>query len=106
MGLESCQHNKVGNEFMKGLSGGQKRRLSLAIAFLKNPLVVFLDEVTSGLDAAAAANITTFLQDLARSQDVIIACTIHQPSAKIFKGFDRLLLLSDGRVAYSGRTSH
>merc|ERR1711988_1846908 len=105
MGLEACQHTKVGNEFLKGLSGGQRRRLSLACAFLKDPLVVFLDEVTSGLDAAAAASITSFMQQLARSHDVIIACTIHQPSAKIFKGFDRLLLLSGGNVAYSGKVS-
>jgi ABC-type multidrug transport system ATPase subunit len=103
MGLEACQHNKVGNEFLKGLSGGQQRRLSLACAFLKDPLVIFLDEVTSGLDAAAAAHITSFMQQLARSKDVIIACTIHQPSAKVFKGFDQLLLLSGGHAAYSGQ---
>merc|ERR1711971_987224 len=96
---------KMGNEFLKGLSGGQRRRLSLACAFLKDPLCVFLDEVTSGLDAAAAAGITNFLQQLARSSDVIIACTIHQPSAKIFKGFDRLLLLSGGNVAYCGKVA-
>jgi len=104
MGLEACKNTKVGNEFIKGLSGGQKRRLSLGIAFLKEPLVIFLDEVTSGLDAASAANIANFLQDLAKAQDVIIACTIHQPSAKIFQGFNKLLLLSSGRVAYSGKT--
>merc|ERR1712070_983925 len=75
MGLEGCQNTKVGNEFLKGLSGGQRRRLSLASAFLKDPLVIFLDEVTSGLDAAAAASITTFMQQLAREKDVIIACT-------------------------------
>ncbi|CAE7222215.1 Abcg8, partial [Symbiodinium necroappetens] len=103
MGLQSCRHTRVGNEYIKGLSGGQRRRLSLAVAFMKNPLVVFLDEVTSGLDAASAASITKFLQELARSEDVIIACTIHQPSARIFKGFDKLLLLSGGRVAYSGQ---
>mmetsp|Transcript_1138 Transcript_1138/g.2311 ORF Transcript_1138/g.2311 Transcript_1138/m.2311 type:complete len:674 (+) Transcript_1138:104-2125(+) len=105
MGLESCQNTKVGNEFLKGLSGGQRRRLSLGIAFLKEPLVIFLDEVTSGLDAAAAASIADFLQYLARTQDIIVACTIHQPSAKIFSGFNKLLLLSGGRVAYSGNTS-
>jgi len=103
MGLESCRNTKVGNEFLKGLSGGQRRRLSLAIAFMKDPLVVFLDEVTSGLDSASAASIIKFLQQLARDQDVIIACTIHQPSARIFAGFDKLLLLSGGRVAYSGK---
>lgn len=105
MGLDVCQNTKVGNDFLKGLSGGQRRRLSLACALLKDPLVIFLDEVTSGLDAAAASSITSFMQELARVNDIIIVCTIHQPSAKIFKGFDRLLLLSGGSVAYSGKVS-
>ena len=56
MGLLSCRNTRVGNEYIKGLSGGQRRRLSLAVAFMKSPLVVFLDEVTSGLDAASAHN--------------------------------------------------
>lgn len=103
MGLESCADTKVGNELVKGLSGGQRRRLSLAVAMMKDPLVLFLDEITSGLDSASAASITNFLQQLARSKDVIIVCTIHQPSAKVFAGFDNLLLLTGGRAAFSGK---
>merc|ERR1711972_1089484 len=105
MGLESCQDTRVGNEFVKGLSGGQRRRLSLAVALLGQPLVIFLDEITSGLDAASAAGIMTFLADLTKSQQIVSICTIHQPSAKVFKSIDKLVLLSAGRVAYSGPRS-
>lgn len=103
MGLEVCQNTIVGHEFLKGLSGGQRRRLSLGISFLKDPLVVFLDEVTTGLDAASAANIATFMQEVCVQKDVVIVCTIHQPSATVFKGFKRLLLLSQGQTAYAGK---
>eukprot|EP00961_Rhodomonas_salina_P010024 134972-Rhodomonas_salina.5 len=57
MGLMICADTKCGSQFVTGLSGGQKRRLSLALSLIKNPLVLFLDEPTSGLDAAAAASI-------------------------------------------------
>jgi len=105
MGLESCQETRVGNEFVKGLSGGQRRRLSLAVVLLGQPLVLFLDEITSGLDAASAAGIMTFLSELVKSQQIAAISTIHQPSAKVFKSIDKLVLLSAGRVAYSGLTS-
>ena len=63
---------------LAGLSGGQKRRLSLAVALLSNPLVLFLDEPTTGLDAAAAASIMRFLKELAVAANIAIVCTIHQ----------------------------
>ena len=59
LGLEGCQHTIVGNEFFKGLSGGQKRRLSIALALVKQSNVILLDEPTSGLDAAAASKIVS-----------------------------------------------
>ena len=100
LGLEGCQHTIVGNEFFKGLSGGQKRRLSIALALVKQSNVILLDEPTSGLDAAAASKIVSEIKRIAKDFKLIIICTIHQPSSKIFYEFDKVMILSMGRIAY------
>eukprot|EP00967_Tisochrysis_lutea_P042818 scaffold51558_cov29-Tisochrysis_lutea.AAC.2 len=105
VGLTEAQHTKAGNAFVRGLSSGLKRRLSIAIALAKNPDVLFLDEPTSGIDSASASSMMTFLKRIALAQRLAVACTIHQPSASVFAGFDQTLILSDGRVAYSGLAS-
>jgi ABC-type multidrug transport system ATPase subunit len=102
MGLDSCANTIVGNVFIKGLSGGQKRRLSLAIVLMKRLDVLMLDEPTSGLDAASAAGIMKFIGEITRSERLISIFTIHQPSTCIYDTFDRIMLLSAGRVAYCG----
>jgi len=104
MGLGVCADTIVGNAFLPGLSGGQKRRLSLAVALIKQPQVIFLDEPTSGLDAAAAAHIMEFIKALAYQENLIIVATIHQPSTKVYNYFSQTMLLSCGRVAYYGRS--
>jgi len=102
LGLESCQHTLCGNQFIQGLSGGQKRRLSLALAVIKQPAVLFLDELTSGLDSYTAAEIMTVVRRIARAAGIIVICTIHQPSTRVYNEFDSVMLLSGGRVAYQG----
>jgi len=102
MGLLACQHVKAGNQFIKGLSGGQRRRLSLAVALTKEPSIVFLDEPTSGLDAAAAASIMTFLKESAPALGVAMVCTVHQPSTSVFAGFDKVCFLTGGKICYLG----
>ena len=101
-GLASCADTKAGGFLFKGLSGGQRRRLSLAVALVKQPSVIILDEPTSGLDSAAAAAILTLLARVARAKRAAVVCTIHQPSALVFAGFHKVLVLSGGRVAYCG----
>eukprot|EP00971_Amphidinium_carterae_P339755 6477737-Amphidinium_carterae.1 len=105
MGLESCQNTRVGNAFVKGLSGGQKRRLSLAVALIKKPDLIFLDEPTSGLDAASAAKIMVFIKELAARDNLLVITTIHQPSTAVFNGFDQVMILSKGREAYVGNAN-
>jgi len=102
LGLDSCSDTKVGNAFIPGLSGGQKRRLSIALALIKRPLVLFLDEPTSGLDAAAAKGVMDAVRQLAEQENLIVVCTIHQPSTVVYNTFSQVLLLADGSTAFCG----
>ena len=103
-GMESCQETRAGDALRPGLSGGQRRRLSLAIALIKQPKLVVLDEPTSGLDSAAAAAITKLLKVSARRTNACIVCTVHQPSAAMVAGFDKVFILAEGRTAFVGPT--
>eukprot|EP00640_Fibrocapsa_japonica_P002006 CAMPEP_0113935530 /NCGR_PEP_ID=MMETSP1339-20121228/2676_1 /TAXON_ID=94617 /ORGANISM="Fibrocapsa japonica" /LENGTH=542 /DNA_ID=CAMNT_0000937729 /DNA_START=284 /DNA_END=1912 /DNA_ORIENTATION=- /assembly_acc=CAM_ASM_000762 len=104
MGLESAADTVVGDIFRKGLSGGQKRRLSIGLVLLTNPSLILLDEPTSGLDSASALGIVKRLKTLAGYGHTVI-CTIHQPSSQVFSMFDQLGLLSSGRTVYMGPNS-
>ncbi|KAH6591647.1 hypothetical protein BASA61_004846 [Batrachochytrium salamandrivorans] len=102
LGLSHCANTVVGNELVKGLSGGEKRRLSIGVQILTNPNVLLIDEPTSGLDAFTAHHIMVTLKKLAQLGRTII-CSIHQPRSDIFAMFDSVVLLArGGRVAYSG----
>ena len=103
VGLEEFQDTKAGNEIMRGLSSGNKRRLSVALALAKRPKILFLDEPTSGVDSASAVRMMSFLKKIAAEENVAVVCTIHQPPASIFAGFDNAMVLSMGRVAYFGK---
>ena len=97
MGLSVCADTRNAR-----LSGGQQRRLSIGVALLKRPTLLFLDEPTSSLDSASAAAIMQEIVRVAKDERLIIMCSIHQPSSKVYQGFDQLMILSRGREAYSG----
>ncbi|KAG9415770.1 hypothetical protein AC1031_000148 [Aphanomyces cochlioides] len=101
MGLRSSQHTIVGDIFRKGLSGGQKRRLSIAIELLSRPNILLLDEPTSGLDSAATYAVIKYIENLSKQNRTVI-CTIHQPSSAVFHMFDNIMILSQGEMAYFG----
>lgn len=106
LGLEKCRSNKIGNLKMgggRGISGGERKRLSIASELITDPSVLFLDEPTTGLDAFMAASVVKLLKHLSRSERTVVA-TIHQPSSDVFALFDWLLLLSEGKIAYYGPT--
>ncbi|CAF2916217.1 unnamed protein product [Rotaria sp. Silwood2] len=86
---------------VKGLSGGERRRLTFATEILSDPPLLFCDEPTSGLDSAMAFILIQAMRKLT-DQGKTIICTIHQPSSEIFFLFDKLYLLAEGRLAYFG----
>ncbi|KAF9870692.1 ABC efflux transporter [Colletotrichum karsti] len=102
MGLKDCADNLVGNELVKGISGGEKRRVTIAVQLLSDPRVLLLDEPTSGLDAFTANSIMEVLQGLAHEGRTLIL-TIHQARSDLFKHFGNVLLLArGGSPVYAG----
>lgn len=101
LGLKECANTRIGNNIHRGCSGGEKRRTSLGVQMLANPSVLFLDEVTTGLDATSAFQLIRTLKNLAEKGRTIIV-TIHQPRSEIWGLFDRLILFSGGSSLYSG----
>ncbi|KAG7664640.1 uncharacterized protein J8A68_001865 [[Candida] subhashii] len=102
-GLVDCAETPIGSEYLKGISGGEKRRVSIAIQLLSRPKILFLDEPTSGLDSSTAETILSLLDELARDNQTTVILTIHQPSEAMFYKFGSLLLLSrGGKVVYNG----
>ena len=104
VGLTKVADVMIGGEKIKGISGGEKKRLSFASAVLTNPSILFCDEPTSGLDSFMAASIMDLMNNLANMGKTII-CTIHQPSSQIFSSLDKLLLLAEGSTAYFGKAA-
>ena len=104
LGLKDCMFTRIGNHVRKGCSGGEKRRTSLGVRLLSNPSVLYLDEVTTGLDARSALQLVRTLKEIAAKGRTIIV-TIHQPRSEIWALFDRLVLLSEGNLIYSGLAS-
>jgi ABC-type multidrug transport system ATPase subunit len=95
LGLKNCADTLVGSDLIKGISGGEKRRVSIATQILTEPRILLLDEPTSGLDSFTAASIIEVLASLAKEGRTIVL-TIHQPGSNLFHRFDNILLLARG----------
>ncbi|KAE8661388.1 ABC transporter G family member 21 [Hibiscus syriacus] len=102
LGLARCRNNVVGGPLLRGLSGGERKRVSVGLEMLVDPSLLMLDEPTSGLDSTAAHRIMVTLRGLARGGRTVIA-TIHQPSSGLYRMFDNVLVLSEGHPMYWGQ---
>eukprot|EP00261_Vitis_vinifera_P015425 XP_003635438.1 PREDICTED: ABC transporter G family member 11 [Vitis vinifera] len=105
MGLQDAMNTRIGGWSVKGLSGGQKRRVSICIEILTRPRLLFLDEPTSGLDSAASYHVMSRIVKLARHDGITVIASIHQPSSEVFEVFHNLCLLSSGKTVYFGSAS-
>ncbi len=102
LGLYESKDLKVGSALDKTISGGQRKRLNIALELIREPSVLFVDEPTSGLSSRDSENIMDLLKELALKGRIIFT-VIHQPSSEIFKLFDRLLLMDqEGNPVYYG----
>lgn len=95
IGLYEAKDLKVGSPLDKTISGGQRKRLNIALELIREPSVLFVDEPTSGLSSRDSENIMDLLKELALKGKLVFV-VIHQPSSDIFKMFDRLIILDTG----------
>jgi ABC transport system ATP-binding/permease protein len=95
LGLYEIREIKVGSPLNKKISGGQRKRLNIALELIREPAVLFVDEPTSGLSSKDSENVMDLLKELSLNMKLIFV-VIHQPSSDIFKMFDRLFILDTG----------
>lgn len=101
LALEGCAGTKIGDPLHRGISGGQAKRVNIAISLVTRPRVLFLDEPTSGLDSYTSNEVMRFVKGLLR-EGITICATVHSPTAYTFSLFDRMLLLLRGQAIYFG----
>ncbi|KAL6985585.1 ABC transporter G member 14 [Sarracenia purpurea var. burkii] len=104
LGLTRCRDSMIGGPLFRGISGGEKKRVSIGQEMLINPSLLLLDEPTSGLDSTTAQRILTTIKQLANGGRTVIT-TIHQPSSRLYHVFDKVVLLSEGFPIYYGSAS-
>jgi ATP-binding cassette subfamily G (WHITE) protein 2 len=104
LGIDHIRNVIIGNTRRKGVSGGERKRVSIAVELLSRPKLVFLDEPTSGLDSTTSLAVCEALKGFTVRGECTVICTIHQPQPKIFDLFDGVILLKQGSMVYHGST--
>eukprot|EP00835_Amoeboradix_gromovi_P004786 NODE_397_length_9427_cov_0.309605.p1 type:complete len:818 gc:universal NODE_397_length_9427_cov_0.309605:6531-8984(+) len=105
LGLKQVINSQIGDEKVRGISGGQRKRVNIGMEIVADPSILFLDEPTSGLDSSSALELTLLLKNLAKEKLLTISAIIHAPNPSVFYQFDDVLFLGlNGRVVYFGPT--
>ena len=99
LGLEGCQDTMVGGFMRKGLSGGERKRTSIGIELISEPLMIFLDEPTTGLDSKSAENIVEICASM-KNNGRTVCSTLHSPNSYMYENFDRMIILGAGKILY------
>lgn len=103
--LSHVRGSKIGDTLNRGVSGGERKRVSIGVGLVTDPDMLVLDEPTSGLDSNSAEMVVELVRDITRSRGISSIMTVHQPNANMLKCFDRVLLLSQGHLVYFGAAS-
>ncbi|KAJ0097097.1 hypothetical protein Patl1_27977 [Pistacia atlantica] len=102
LGLGPVATARVGDDRVRGISGGERRRVSIGVDVIHDPRVLILDEPTSGLDSTSALQIIDMLKVMAETRGRTIILSIHQPGFRIVKMFNSILMLANGSVLHHG----
>ncbi|CAI9766250.1 unnamed protein product [Fraxinus pennsylvanica] len=102
LGLFHVADSFVGDEENRGISGGEKKRVSIGVDMIHDPPILLLDEPTSGLDSTSALQVIVLLSSMAQAKQRIMVLSIHQPSYRILQYISKFLILSNGSVVHNG----
>nr|KJB18682.1 hypothetical protein B456_003G064800 [Gossypium raimondii] len=102
LGLDICADTKVGDAIRRGISGGQKKRLTTGEMIVGPAKALFMDEISNGLDSSTAFQIVSCLQHLVHITDATALISLLQPAPEIFDLFDDVILLAEGKIVYQG----
>ncbi|KAG4145801.1 hypothetical protein ERO13_D05G116300v2 [Gossypium hirsutum] len=104
LGLEMCSDTLVGDDMRRGISGGEKKRLTTGEMLVGPAKAFFMDEISTGLDSSTTYQICKFMRQMVHIMDVTMVISLLQPAPETYDQFDHLILLSEGQIVYQGPT--